>query len=512
MTVVKQIQTNIMNKKLFFGLFFCLAIIIPGNAISLSEMFGEGMVLQYGKDTRIYGSGEPGELVTVGMPEIKSVSCITGKDGQWSVALKMPKPGGPYTLTVSGNKSNVITLNDVYVGDVWLAGGQSNMYFQMRNLQNWDQYTSTANKYQVRIARIPLPDYFNPSKKNDVKWEAATGKALEWNTAVGYLFAMELYRELKYPVGIISCNKGSTSAESWTPREELLKSPVLAARVKDYDQKMLGYKPGEYEAKLKNYFVKREEYNKAVSVGANNINKPSEPFGPAHPSWPGGLYQSMLERVIPMSLKGVIWYQGEANSTRPSEYEELMTILIQSWRDSFRNPKLPFYFVQLSNYDTPHPWPELREAQTKLSHKVPYTGMVVSIDCGLKNNIHPTDKEPVGKRLAAMALAKTYGRKIPHLSPEVKRVKLTDEGVEICFANADQGLTFKGKELKGFTICGSDSVFYPVKAIIKKNKVIVRPEKAEKPVSVRYGWASWTDANLTNRAGFPAIPFRCAIR
>lgn len=481
------------------------------SALTLSEMFGEGMVLQQGNQTRIFGTAQPHEPVSVRLSEMKAVYCKADDQGNWLVEVTTPEAGGPYTLQIKGAKGGQVKLSEVYVGDVWLAGGQSNMYFQMRNVQNAKEHIARANNPMIRMARIPLPDGLQPSSES-VTWTAATGKSLEWQTAVGYFFAKEIYDTLNYPIGIISCNRGSTSAETWVPREDLMRSPVLAARVTDYEQRIAHYKEGDYELKYSLFKKQREAYNNALSKGDKSVKRPNEPLGKAHPSWPSAMYEMMLSRTVPFSVKGVIWYQGESNATRYYEYEESLTAVITSWRKLFRDKGLPFYFVQLSNYGTSQPWAELREVQSKVADKIANTGMAVSIDCGAENDIHPTNKEPVGKRLAAIALAKTYKRNIQHRGPEVKKISIKGESVEIDWKFTDGGLKHKENEIKGFTICGQDSVYYTARAVLTGNKITLSSEKVSNPIAIRYGWASWTDANLSNGAGFPVSPFRLSLK
>lgn len=481
------------------------------SALTLSEMFGEGMVLQQGSLTRIFGSAQPQEQVSVQLSGMKAVSCKADEKGNWLVEVITPEAGGPYTLQINGEHGVQLNVSEVYVGDVWLAGGQSNMYFQMRDVQNAKEHIAKANNPMIRMARIPLPDGLKPSTES-VTWTAATGKSLEWQTAVGFFFAKEIYNRLNYPIGIISCNRGSTSAETWVPREDLMKSPVLAARVADYEQRIAHYKEGEYESKYSIFKEQRDVYNNALRKGDKSVKRPNEPLGKAHPSWPAAMYEMMLSRTVPFSIKGVIWYQGENNATRYEEYEESLITLIASWRKMFMDKSLPFYFVQLSNYNTPNPWAELREVQSKVADKVANTGMAVSIDCGLKNDIHPTNKEPVGKRLAAIALANTYKKNIPCKGPEVKKIIIRGESVELEWTFADGGLQCQGNEIRGFTICGQDSIYYPAKAVMAGEKIVLCSEKVSNPIAISYGWASWTDANLSNGAGFPASPFRLSLK
>ena len=227
---------------------------------------------------------------------------------------------------------------------------------------------------------------------------------------------------------------------------------------------------------------------------------------------PFGLYYTMLNRIIPYSVKGTIWYQGEHNSSRAEQYKTLFPVMIEQWRTDFKNPDMPFLFVQLPGYANADAsnrpiWPELREAQLLTSQKVKNTGMAVIIDLGEKATIHPPHKEPVGNRLAAIAFKTAYNINVPYSGPIYKNVEFKANQALLSFNFSDKGLKVDG-ELKGFTICGIDRNFVPAKAEIKNNQVVVWAEGVTSPVAVRYGWSNWTDANLRNSVELPATPFR----
>lgn len=220
----------------------------------------------------------------------------------------------------------------------------------------------------------------------------------------------------------------------------------------------------------------------------------------------------MLKRVIPYSVKGAIWYQGEHNSSRGKQYQTLFPALIEEWRTDFKNPDMPFLFVQLPGYANADSnnrpiWPELREAQLLTWQKVPHTGMAVTNDIGEKETIHPPHKEPVGKRLALIAFNQVYGMDIPYSGPVYESVKFKGNEAILSFNFVYDGLKADG-DLKGFSICGKDKIFVPAKAVITDNHVIVYAQGVDSPVAVRYDWANWTIGNLINSADLPASPFR----
>ena len=238
---------------------------------------------------------------------------------------------------------------------------------------------------------------------------------------------------------------------------------------------------------------------------------PQLPTQSNSPNRPTLIYNAMISPILPYTIKGVIWYQGESNADRPYQYQQLFPLLINDWRSKWGEGNFPFYFVQIANYaatDQPPAadWPALREAQLK-TLSLPNTGMAVTIDIGDNNRIHPQNKQEVGRRLSLIARAKTYGEDIPYSGPIYKSQKIAGSKIEIAFTQTNGGLVAKGDTLKGFVIAGADKKFYRANAIILGNKVIVSSPDVASPVAVRYAWANNPACNLYNGAGLPASPF-----
>ena len=331
-------------------------------------------------------------------------------------------------------------------------------------------------------------------------------------SAVGYYFAKDLQKKLNVPVGVICCYKGGSGAETWMTREWLLKDPITTPIVENYESYLSNMGKQKYEELFSNYEEETKAYRDSVKAGNTKVVAPKEPMGEKNFNRPYGLYHTMLERCIPYSVKGAIWYQGEHNSGRAEQYRTLFPALIAEWRNDFKNPDMPFLFVQLANYgkaDTNNRpiWPELREAQLLTWQKVQHTGMAVTMDIGVKDNIHPPRKEQVGKRLAVIAFNTVYGINVPYSGPVYKSVEFKGNQAVLSFDFVYRGLKTDG-ELQGFTISGADKNFLPANAKIKGNQIVVYAEGISKPVAVRYGWANWSDGNLFNSADLPASPFR----
>ncbi|MDD3078012.1 MAG: sialate O-acetylesterase [Paludibacter sp.] len=496
-------------KGLIAGLLF-ISILSTAQQLTINEIFNNGAVLQQNSKVLIWGTASPGSEVTVEI-QGKNFRTKTNTDGKWTDELKALKAGGPFEMTVKSGTSS-LKFNEIYVGEVWIAGGQSNMGFRLDKAEGGEKEIANAQNKNIRFVMVPVITYPGQKTPGDMNWRTATTKNMSPMSAVAYFFAKDLQKKLNVPVGIICCYKGGTSAEVWMSRETLLSNPEHAPIVKSYEEYTESLGNDRYEALYKKYLSEYKLYKDSVKSGFENAVRPVEPMGDKNYKRPYVLYDNMFKRIIPYSSKGVIWYQGEANAKRAEQYKTLFPALITEWRSDLQNKNLPFLFVQLADYD--HPaygvkpyWAELREAQLQTWEKVKNTGMAVSIDKGEKNDIHPTYKEPVGKRLAAIAFNRVYDMNVPYSGPLCKNMKIKANKAVLSFDFVYGGLTSDG-ELKGFTICGDDKKFVPAEAVITGDKIEVSSPLVAHPVAVRYGWVNWTDANLKNTAGFPASPFR----
>lgn len=490
-------------------IFLFLSLVAFSQNLKLGELFNEGVVLQRNAKVELWGTAAPSQQVSVEI-QGKKHKTLSNENGKWALNLSPMKAGGPYSLTVASN-SETVKLKEVYIGEIWIAAGQSNMAFTLEKTEGGAEEISKANNNNIHFVLVPVLNYDGDKAHGDMNWRTATTENVGTMSGVAYFFAKQLQKKLNVPIGIICCYKGGTAAEVWMSRETLLQHPDHAPIVTSYENYLSEMGKEKYEQMYSEYEKGLKIYFDSVRAGHKAV-RPVEPMGEKHYKRPYGLYKTMVKRIIPYTSKGVIWYQGEANAPRSDQYRTLFPALINEWRSDFKNPKMPFLFVQLSNYD--HPaygilpmWAELREAQLITWQKVKNTAMAVSMDVGNKNDIHPTDKKPVGERLAASALNTVYGYKIPYSGPVYKSVKFENGKAILSFDFIYGGLTSSG-ELKGFSICGVDKNFVPAKAEIINNKIVVSSELISQPVAIRYGWANWTDANLKNKEGFPATPFR----
>jgi len=330
---------------------------------------------------------------------------------------------------------------------------------------------------------------------------------------VAYFFGRELHKELNVPVGLIHTSWGGTPAEAWTRREVLEADADFAPILKRYDDAVAKYPQAmeQYKQKLAEW---KQAVEKAKAEGKKPPRRPRAPFGPGNPHAPAGLYNAMIAPLIPYGIQGAIWYQGESNAGRAYQYRTLFPAMIKNWRDDWGRGKFSFLFVQLANFmkTKPEPdesaWAELREAQS-MTLALPNTGMAVIIDIGDAVDIHPKNKQDVGKRLALWPLAGIYGKKLVYSGPIYKSMKADGNSIILSFDHAGGGLVAKGDgQLKGFSIAGADRKFVWADAKIEGNTVVVSSEKVSDPVAVRYAWADNPVCNLYNKEGLPATPFR----
>jgi sialate O-acetylesterase len=461
-------------KNCLFLLVWCIGVQQVNAKVLLPEILSSNMVLQRDKSLNIWGYGSPGEKVTLSFAAQQKTT-ITDARGNWKVVLAPLKASAvPRMMTIKG--TNTILLKNILVGEVWLCSGQSNMEYAMHKLKTLKKPLNEKLGFpanEVANAHNKLIRTFVVSQKDPAKpenhpenWNVAEGPALKNSSAAGYFFAKELQKQLRVPVGIITAAVGGSAIEPWIPAE------ILAGR--SFQGQYLGHDPGK-------------------------------------------LYPVMIEPLMPFVLKGVIWYQGETNCFRREHitYSYKMKALINSWRSGWKNPAMPFYYVQIAPYlysktmQNVEIEPEFREAQAQLM-RMQHTGMVVTTDLNDKiDELHPTYKWEVGRRLALWALAKDYGKKIVYSGPIYKSVKFNGTTAELQFDHIGAGLkSSNGKALSHFTIAGADGKFVPATARIVGTKVIVSSRSVKKPVAVRFGWTESANPNLYNRSGLPALPFR----
>ena len=484
-----------------------------------NSLFSDNMVLQRGVVVPVWGTAKDSEKVTIEFNG-QTVSTIA-KDGKWMLKLKPLKAGGPYKMTIIGE--NTITIQNILVGEVWVCGGQSNMERQLglrsgqKPIINWIAEAAAANYPEIRQYHVPR-NYFIKTNLADTmftdlnsKWVVCDTSSVKEFSAVGYFFARDLYKQLKVPVGMLFSSVGGTPAENWTTRAALIANPELKVLAEQYDKATLEYSDAiaKYKKDLPALIAKYA----ADTLVALASHKPFPPKPAAPPRNPiggsGGLYNAMINPLIPYAIKGVIWYQGESNSGRGKQYQTLFPTMITDWRQHWNQGDFPFLFVQIAPYKGADPM--IREAQFLTLKKIPNVAMVVTTDCGDSTDIHPPHKQPVGNRLSLAARALAYKEKIEYAGPLFENYVVRDNVIEITFTHIGKGLMAKDGELKGFVIASSDKKFVPAKAEIVGNKILVSSPSVNYPEAVRYDFINVPTGNLYNQEGLPASPFRTDV-
>jgi sialate O-acetylesterase len=484
-----------------------LATCVARADVRLASPFTDHMVLQQGMPVPVWGWAGSGEKVSVRFAD-QTQSVAADASGKWMVHLDQLKASADSrVLTVTG--SNTLTLNDVLVGEVWLASGQSNMDFTVSvkrasfaGVMNEDKEIAAANYPQIRMFTAKPVRTYTPQETVPGEWLVCSPETVPGFSAVGYFFARELQKQIKVPVGIVTLSFGASCAQAWIRREAILADPELKPQLDAFDDQVAKYTPPSGE-ELKQW---QEAADNAKAAG----KKP--PKGPhAHPASdqhnPTVLFNGMVAPVLPYAIRGVIWYQGESITAPRELFPRWNATLIADWRKLW-NRELPFYFCQLAALDKSSNTPEVREWQAE-ALKIPGTAMAVTIDIGDKGNVHPKNKAPLGDRLARIALANAYGRKIEFSGPQFESSTVKGDALQLTFSHLGGGLATDGDSLKSFEIAGADGKYVPAEAAIEGESVIVRSSAVSAPVSARYAWANYPfGCNLYNLAGLPAPPFR----
>jgi len=493
-------------------LLVCLVAAPAAAQVRLPALFADHMVLQQGKPAPVWGWAAPGEQVTVRLGD-RQAAATADASGRWLAQLPPLAAGGPHELTVQA--SNTITRHDVLVGEVWIASGQSNMEWPLRRAANADQEIAQADYPLIRCFTVTKAVAPEPQAECQGEWVICSPDTADDFSAVGYFFVRELHQRLGVPVGLINSSWGGTPAESWTSRAALLADPELAYLVGNWDQAMAKYTEDCLlpAAQVRDWLARAE----AARTAGQPLPQPPPsawPDDPRRNPWlAGGLYNGMIAPLVPYALAGAIWYQGESNAGRAYQYRRLFPALIQDWRRAWGQGEFPFLFVQLANFMPARPepgdsaWAELREAQL-LTLALPTTGMAVIIDIGDAADIHPANKQDVGRRLALAAQALAYRQRVAYSGPIYRALTVEGDRLRLHFRHTGGKLVARGGPLQGFAIAGEDRFFVWAQARIEGNTVVVWSPQVPRPVAVRYAWADNPVCNLYHQGGLPASPFR----
>jgi sialate O-acetylesterase len=457
---------------LLVALASCLVEPRSASAATLHPLFTSGVVLQQGVKVRIFGSADDGEPVTV---RIQNAEASTvGEGGKWSVEIGPLSAGSANVLQVTGTRT--LTVNDVSVGEVWLCAGDANMQVQTLHTTNSVQAMTAPENRHLRFFTVRRNAAVDPQPITNLSyWTPAGAGSVGVFSAVGYHFGRELYKELETPIGLISCNHFQATCDSLISRDAIEKADALKPEL--------------------------------------TARPPSD----RNAGTPTVLYNGMVDDLRKFVVAGVIYYQGENDWDRAFEHRIALPTLIADWREKFGNSELPFLFVQAAPYRQggfrtgESRLAVLRESQMLTWKQTKRTAMVVLTDSGNAYDLHPREKQVVGKRLAVAARAVAYGQNVVYSGPRYAAVKFDSGHATLSFDFVGEGLAFDGEKITGFTIAGQDGVFKPAEAKIEGDKIVVKSAEVPVPTAVRYGWSDLAECNLRNREGYPASPFRTDV-
>lgn len=459
-----------------------LALALASSAladVTLAPFFRDHAVIQRDQPIRVSGTASPGEKISVTFGGA-SGAAEAAQSGAFLVALPaQPASSTPRDLVVRG--ANTVTVHDVLVGDVWLCSGQSNMEWVLGQLPDAADHVAKANDSEIRYFKTEHALSWSPKDSAVGAWSVANGEAARGCTAIGYLFARELRQSQKVPIGILDCSWGGTKIEPWLPQAAVQRDVELQG-----------------------------EWNAAKKRGNGET--------PPNQDSPTAMWNGMVAPFVGIRIKGVAWYQGESNAHNASRYRRSLPLLIEEWRKAFGDEDLPFGVFQLASFmpfraDLPveSGWAELRESQRGGASAM-QAGLVVLIDIGDANDIHPAKKAEAARRLGLWARAKAYGESVEFSGPVFRRSTVEGDRIVLTFDHASGLAARDGKPLGGFAIAGADGAFVWATATIDGETVVVRADGIAAPTQVRYAWHNNPEtANLVNGAGLPAGPFRTDV-
>jgi sialate O-acetylesterase len=475
--------------------------------VRLPKILSSHMVLQRDRPIHFWGWADPDEKVTVTL-DGQTAESAADKLGRWSLYLPAHAAAGPLTVNVKG--SNDITIDDVMVGDVWFASGQSNMEMPLKGfpgnavIKNSEAETQAADQPKLRLLRIRKTTSDFPLNDYQDTWTTCTPDTAANFSAVAYFFGRAIAEKENVTVGLIDSTWGGTPAEAWTSFQGLTSDASLMPVFAAWGTMM--------DAQTDMGLVKDADQRADEAAEKAHEPKPKHAWRPEPASWgPAALYNGMVAPAIGYGIKGAIWYQGEANAgqARAPIYDKVFGAMIVDWRRHWQEGAFPFFFVQLADYQASPSdlwWPIVRDAQRR-TLSLANTGMAVTIDVGNPKNIHPADKQTVGQRLALAARATAYHEKIEFSGPLYRQVGLDGHDARVWFDHAEGLMTKDGGTPEGFEVAGPDKKYQAAMAKLDGVSVVLSSPEVPEPKYVRYGWKDVPSVNLYNGAGLPASPF-----
>lgn len=507
--------------------------------LKAAMIFGNNLVIQQQKKFKIWGTGVPGKSIsgTLKGKNIKVTEGFIEKDGNWILTFPPMEVERNLELIITDGKET-LTYNNICIGEVWLAGGQSNMEYFLQFDAEKESVLSEKMNLDIRFFDYPEVSYEGQLEEHDYSkfgiWRTCTKEDLPYFSAVGYYFAENLNKTLDVPIGIVGCNWGGTPAYTWIDAD-YLKDNEGKAWLESYEESIKDLNLEEYKANFhadpkndhSNPFQDemmckmmypglspKEQLAIIQMMSEEQENQLLSKLGPYSEKRPGGLYEVMLKKVSPYTAQGVIWYQGESDSDKPELYGTVFSKLIECWRDLWQD-KLPFLFVQLAPFNEwlglpGNQFPELRKQQEFVSKTLPDTWMVSSSDSGMEYDIHPKHKKPIGTRLALMARGHIYGENIMCDPPEFLNAERIQEGIMINFQYAE-GLHLKGGKINALSIVNEAGMELTLSEVsITHNGLLIKGEFPDK-VTISFAKTGYYEVNLYNKEDNPAKPFEVTL-
>ena len=475
---MNKIDNMVVLKKIFIAILILSVSLSSEAKVKLPNIIGDNMVLQRNSEVKLWGMSEPGKKITVHTSWNDGIVFTkANKAGKWSVTVRTFDAGGPYDITFSDGED--VTVSNVMLGEVWYCSGQSNMEmpvkgFTMQSVEGAvETILEACPEIPIRMCNVKRSYAIEPQYDADMKWTENTPQSVADISAVAYYFAEYIQKVLDVPVGIIVASWGGSKIEAWMDK----------AYVSEFSEMDISFLDKE---------VLPEKYHQVPTL----------------------LYNGMVAPVLPFTVKGMLWYQGESNKDNPEQYSRLQPAFVAMMREKWGLGEIPFYYVQIAPYryegEDSVSAAIFREIQTLNLKDIPASGMVVTMDIGDRRCIHPAKKREVGRRLAYMALERDYGFEyIDSKAPVYKSMEIKGSEVIITFDAGKLGIGPRGHILSGFEVAGKDRVFHKALGkVLDRNRVRVICKAVSEPVAVRYAFHNYAEVSLFNNFGIPAVPFR----
>lgn len=498
------------------------------HVLRTAQIFSSNMVFQREKNVVIWGEGRNNSQVSISFHGHKITKSVI--EYKWEIELPPMEAGGPYVMEISDGTDQIVYEN-IMIGEVWFAGGQSNMELELQNCLNGSKELEQADYNTIRFyntAKIGTLEGEDLEEERKRKWQVVKPDTAYDMSAVAYFYARELSKNLGVTIGIIDCYWGGTSISSWVDKAFLEENTFTQEYLQEWNEKVGDKTDEEYEKEIVEHKIRLQTWSeKNNELKAMNPDITWEeiveqigdcpwenPAGYKSPYRPGGLYETMVQRVMPYTIKGFLWYQGESDESKGYIYDKMLYHLIELWRKDWRDETLPFHVVQLPMWiekgqEDPKLWPVIREMQRKVTDTVKNTYLTVLLDCGEFDNIHPLDKQTVGYRLSLQSLKYTYKLHNLHSdSPKYLQRVIKDDKIVLYFDHVYGGFMVNDKKaIRHFEIAGEDKVFMPAEAYIDGDTIVVSNKLIKNPKYARYGWVNYGIVNLFSAEGFPVAPF-----